>query len=133
MASDLCGGLLDLVIWLAIAFLAAALIIGVISAIIAFWSPKPTFGTARTADATAITPLLEALKGIIEAIGSAPAGFALFLAGTFLLWMAGDVYVDSCKPPETKVARTIAETKTTTRTETARPAANPKSGRAPAL
>lgn len=98
MTMRLCSGLLDLSGWLAIAFLVAALVIGIISAIKAFRSDKPSFGTTRAAGAPAIAPLLEALKGVIEALGSAPAWFALFLAGIFLFWMTGETYSNACKP-----------------------------------
>lgn len=125
MASELCTSLLDIITGLAVVFLGAALVIGVVSAIIALDRPKPGFGSVRAADAQPIAPILEALKGLIEALGSAPAWFALFLAGIFLLWTAGEVYVDACKGPEVKVTRTITESKVTTRTEGARPVAQP--------
>ena len=116
MSSGFCSNLIEYAFWLAIAFLVASLLIGMFSAILAFRADKPKFGTTRTEAVPGITPLLEALKGIIEALGSAPAWFALFLAGIFLFWMAGEVYVESCKP-DFKRTETVTHSTVVTRTE----------------
>lgn len=94
---------LDTITWLVIAFLAASLLLGIWSAIKALkTTPPANIARVQTEglDGQPIGPILEALKGLIEALGKAPAWFALFLAGLFLFWLAGSVYVNACKPAE---------------------------------
>lgn len=99
-----CTTQLNWILWLAVAFLAASLLIGAMSAIKALMAKPVEPADASKVktlglDGQPIGPILEALKGLIEALGKAPAWFALFLAGLFLFWLAGDVYVAACKPP----------------------------------
>lgn len=99
-----CTDQLDWVFWLAIAFLAASLLLGALSALKSLMAQPPESedpDKIRSSDLNgqAIGPILEALKGLIEALGKAPAWFALFLAGLFLFWLAGNTYVAACKPP----------------------------------
>lgn len=110
--TGLCNLPLDLILWAALAFIVVSLIIGAISAVKSLGTTsQPSLLTA--ADGQPIAPILQALKDLIEALGKAPAWFALFLAGLFLFWLASEVYVDACKPatPVTKVTVTT-DTKT---------------------
>lgn len=123
--NGLCNLHLNVVVWAAVAFLVAALAIGAISAFMALLNPAPKSETMVLQQGEQIAPILEALKGLIVALGAAPAWFALFLAGSSLFWLSGKVYVDACKParPTTTINKTISET--TTRTITAGPATVP--------
>ena len=99
-----CTAQLSWIFWLAVAFLVAAALLGAASAMKALLArpaepDSPSKVRALALDGQPIGPILEALKGLIDALGKAPAWFALFLAGLFLFWLAGEIYVDACKPP----------------------------------
>ena len=47
----------------------------------------------------AATAILEAAKGFIQALASAPTWLALFGGGVLLLWLAGNAIPDLCDPP----------------------------------
>lgn len=49
------------------------------------------------------TPVLEALKGLVEAMAKAPSWIALFIAGIALLWITSSFVPGICRP-ETKPA-----------------------------
>jgi hypothetical protein len=102
--SRFCTDQLDWIFWLAVAFLAASLLLGALSAIKALMAKPlepadPNQPRSRALDGQPIGPILEALKGLIDALGKAPAWFALFLAGLFLFWLAAEAYSDACKVP----------------------------------
>jgi hypothetical protein len=136
--TGLCDLPLDFILWTAFAFLAASLLLGALSAIRALRAgPAPAAGgNARVLglDGQPIGPILEVLKGLIEALGKAPAWFALFLAGLFLFWLAGETYVDACKPAAPVVTSTTTKTITITRTvpPTRQPDVQPNPSSAPA-
>lgn len=110
--TGLCNLPLNFILWAAFAFIVAALIIGAISAVKSLRNPASPSAVFTTASDQPIAPIIEALKGLIEALGKAPAWFALFLAGLFLFWLASEVYVDACKP--VAPVATSSTTKTTT-------------------
>ena len=122
-----CTGQLSWIFSLVVAFLAAALLLGAASAIKALLT-KPVGPDDQNKlrklglDGQPIGPILEALKGLIDALGKAPAWFALFLAGLFLFWIASNVYVEACKPAEPVVRSTTTTTTTTQITRTVPPA-----------
>jgi hypothetical protein len=67
--------------------------------------------------------VLDAVKGFIQALSSAPTWLALFGGGILLLWLAGNSVPEICKPtppaqtqpaPQGQGATTPAETATTT-------------------
>lgn len=111
-----CLAQLDWIIWLAVAALAAALLLGALRALRELVRPSGGSGLRQegVVNRSSLQSLFEALKGVIEALVNAPAWFALFLAGLFLFWVASEVYVAGCKPvaPVTKVTVT-SDTKTT--------------------
>ncbi len=115
MARVLCEWQLGVLGWIAAAFLSAALLLGLLSAIKALHATGPSGTERRVTDGIppAIGPLLEAIKGLIEALGKAPAWFALFLAGLFLFWVAGEIYVDACKATSSAIKSATAKTTTT--------------------
>jgi hypothetical protein len=86
------------VFWLSIALLVTSLIVAVISAWKSIRSTPTGIDPRANINNAQIVPILEALKGLIEALGKAPAWFALFLAGIFLFWLSGEIYVKACKP-----------------------------------
>ena len=55
--------------------------------------------TKAPAQLTGIDKVLEALKGVLEALAKLPHWVAIFLAGLALLWMAGQ-RPEACKAPE---------------------------------
>lgn len=60
--------------------------------------------------AAAVDPveLLEALKGLLEALKGLPAWIAIFLAGLALLWIAGEK-PEACAPPPPRSAQEKAQ------------------------
>jgi len=72
-------------------FVYLALVIAVVEtlAAIALAFMKPANGPAP-ANADAAAKLLEALKGVLEALVKLPRWVAIFLAGLALLWIAGE-------------------------------------------
>ena len=53
----------------------------------------------RAANAVGATAVLDAVKGFLQALSSAPTWLALFGGGVLLLWMAGTAVPEICKPP----------------------------------
>jgi hypothetical protein len=108
----LCNLPLDLMLWASLAFIGTALVIGVMSAFKSITNPASP-SDVFTRSNQPIAPIIEALKGLIEALGKAPAWFALFLAGLFLFWLSGEVYVDACKPTASAAKSSTSKATTT--------------------
>lgn len=95
----------DLAWW----FLVGALLAAAVETGVALWSKlvaarsAPRADPSRATDADSVAKLLEALKGLLEALTKLPAWVAIFLAGLALLWMAG-------QRPEICVPQVGAET-----------------------
>jgi len=112
--TQLCDLPLAVLYGIAILFLVLSLGLGVVSAIKAMSAKPAATGQGQQLrtigpDGLPIGPILEALRAMLEALGKAPAWFALFMAGILLFWLAETVYVDACKPP---VSRSTSATST---------------------
>lgn len=80
-------------------FLLAGLIIGTIGAavlVIRSFTATDAGGDEGGGGAPAITAIIEALKGLVEAFAKAPTWLALFGGGALLMWMAGSAISSSC-------------------------------------
>jgi len=97
---NFCGLHISIVLVIAEILLGAALLLALVGAVMALIvRGKGEPSTQENApDASQVAPIIDALKGLIEALGKAPAWFALFLAGLFLFWMATQAYADLCRP-----------------------------------
>jgi hypothetical protein len=131
-AAEFCRGYGQTLLWLAVAFLVVALLLGVASSIIALYQvTRSELGADRKMlDSVLPDPgkLADALKGLIEALAKAPAWIALFIGGILLLWMAGFYAGAICVPSQgqensgtsnpANSTRTTANTTTTKTTGT---------------
>ncbi|HEY5723345.1 MAG TPA: hypothetical protein VIT45_13585 [Allosphingosinicella sp.] len=61
--------------------------------------PAESGGNAELRAPPAPTAILDSLKAFIQALSSLPTWLALFGGGVLLLWMAGNVIPEICKPP----------------------------------
>lgn len=80
----------------------AGIVLGILLAVsvivAAFRKPPPGADGVR---ATVAMPTLDAIKGFLQALTSAPTWLALFGGGILLLWLAGAAMPDICKPAAT--------------------------------
>lgn len=102
--AEFCTGYTMLGFSLARWFLIVALVVAVLETGLTLWSKvaaaraAPEGSPARAAaDSAAIAKLLEALKGLLEALTKLPAWIAIFLAGLALLWISSQ-QPDACAP-----------------------------------
>ncbi|HEY5710653.1 MAG TPA: hypothetical protein VIT38_02060 [Allosphingosinicella sp.] len=96
--ADWCGNYAGFSLAMAKAFLIIALIVALVETVVVLL-PKIRAAFEAPAAAKVLTEsvvpavdpvkLLEALKGVLEALKGLPAWIAIFLAGLALLWMAG--------------------------------------------
>ena len=96
-----CGTYLDIVIVIAIIFLIVALLIGSISAINALIrvlrTPRVPGAMTEIGGLPGPGSVIDAIRGLVDALTRAPAWFALFLAGVLLFWLAGKAVGDQCR------------------------------------
>lgn len=86
--------------------LIAGIILGIalaLAAIVAELRKKPAGASGNLVAPPAV---LDAVKGFIQALSSAPTWLALFGGGILLLWLAGNSVPDICKPPEPAAVQT---------------------------
>lgn len=110
--TDFCALYLSNVPFIAKTFMVAALIVAVLGALVGIYQAlkaappqPPTEAVALAqANASALTPLVEALTKLLEALAKGPAWFAMFLAGLLLFWIAGEAHRKVC-PPASAMAR----------------------------
>lgn len=57
-------------------------------------APEALKGMADSID----TGLVQAFGALVDALVKAPAWFAMFLAGAFLVWLPSQTYADTCRP-----------------------------------
>ena len=124
--TNLCAGSLsfirsDILLFVQI-FLWGAVLLAIIAA--GFWIAEKAILTSKLKQASTTevrgmrgldASFVQALGTLITALVSAPIWFALFLAGVFLFWVAGDVSSTACRPP---VSTTRSSTEKTVQTET---------------
>ena len=80
-------------------FLYLAIAFAVAETIAALWIKARTPPSGETKTLTPINAILDALKGVLEALKDLPAWIAMFLAGVALLWMAGQRIEKPCPSP----------------------------------
>ncbi|HYW14681.1 MAG TPA: hypothetical protein VE891_00815 [Allosphingosinicella sp.] len=88
--------------------LIAGVILGIalaLAAIVAQLRKDAAGGAGNFAPASPAT-VLDAIKGFILALSSAPTWLALFGGGILLLWLAGNSVPDICEPPTRQAPQT---------------------------
>ncbi|HET9638677.1 MAG TPA: hypothetical protein VFP12_05685 [Allosphingosinicella sp.] len=100
-----CANYAGFTLTLAKAFLVLALLVALVETALALWTKLQAVRKApavaeRSLAESAVDPvkLLDALKGVLEALKGLPAWIAIFLAGLALLWIAGQE-PKACTPP----------------------------------
>ena len=81
--------------WTIIAGILLGIAVAAAKVILAFRQPA---GGNPALEAAASPALLDAIKGFIQALTSAPTWLALFGGGLLLLWMAGNAVPEICNP-----------------------------------
>ena len=121
--TNFCGSFLDVILVVSAGTLIVSLLIGAgaaAAALIQTIRAQKGGQLKQSVDsAPAVSTLVDALKGIIEALANAPAWFAVFLAGVLLFWLAAGSATEGCKPRPTMTrpeATTTMRADTTTRT-----------------
>lgn len=69
-----------------------------VAAVVVAFRKQPAAADGAEVGFAAPTAVLDSIKGFIQAIASAPTWLALFAGGVLLLWMAGSVRPEWCKP-----------------------------------
>jgi hypothetical protein len=106
------------------AFLIAALVLGIIYAIVETirkYTDPVAPRTRAVAGTGAIKELIDALKGFLEALAKAPAWIALFGIGLLVFWAAGASVPEQCVG---ELNRPYAETKAAERANPSAPDAD---------
>ena len=81
--------------WMIVAGIVLGIVLAVANVYIAL--RPPAAGRDNREGVVPPTAVLDAIRGFIQALTSAPTWFALFGGGVLLLWMAGNAVPDICK------------------------------------
>ena len=127
--AEYCAGYGQTLLWLAIGFLVVALLLGIASSIIALMAARAQRGGGPGPDRVDVLPdpgkLVDALKGLIDALAKAPAWIAIFVGGILLLWMAGSFAGAVCVPADEEENSTSSNNANLNKTTTKRTTTDP--------
>ena len=85
--------------WMLVLGIVLGVALAVVTLILLLRKKDGAGDSLRAAGAASPTAILDAIKGFLQALSSAPTWLALFGGGILLIWMAGSVTPEQCQAP----------------------------------